>query len=132
MIDLTKSYKTRNGYSVRNLIGSGLFLKGEIVIDGKWESISWFLDGRLTRHFLSDGDLVEVEPQYVEHTRETLAEVTYFYFIDNGYAWVTIKELLPNCCVTSNNNNLSYKDLLKLKWANGPNKGKPVGRLQQS
>lgn len=132
MIDLTKSYKTRNGHLVINLVHSGSFLKGEVVIDGDWESFTWYLNGRALKdeRFLSDMDLIEVEPQYVEHTRETLVEEAAYFFEDGVGAWEKIQSLYPKYCITSTGDRLTYKEFLGFKWANGPNKGKPVGRLQ--
>ena len=133
MIDLTKSYKTRNGHPVINLVHSGSFLEGEIFFDGKWEIFAWYPNGRFSKseRFSSEADLIEVEPQYVEHTRETLVEEA-SYFIDDGCGLVKIESLYSKYCMTSGSDRFTYKELLQLKWANGPNKGKPIGRLQQN
>lgn len=130
MIDLTKSYKTRNGCPVINLVHSDTLLRGEIFFNGKWENFFWYLDGKCNKHFACDGDLIENEPQYIEHTRETLAEEANFFIDDGLGAWIRIERLLLKYVITSDGDNFNYKDLLGLKWANGPNKGRPVGRLQ--
>jgi hypothetical protein len=68
MIDLTKKYRTRNGWEVRIYATDGggkLPVHGAVLCDGEWQTTRWALCGTFSASgdYKSDLDLIELKPR---------------------------------------------------------------------